>query len=267
MIAKTKLLSCFIIAVMAISCSKKVAPKEPEKTKAKTAAVQSQPIDEKSKRERAAFLRIKGEDPFWSVEVSQQSIKFMSVNASESFEVPYTAPISTEKTKIYRSKGTTHELEISITPEKCKGIVLEPDFVTTVKYRKIGDPEFETISACTKKILDPRLNYVWKLHEINGIKVTPEDFGKELPYIDLHIKEDAFTGFAGCNRIKGVLVMEEGSGLQFKGIIATKMSCLAGNKENLVMTALQNADKYEIKNGRLYIYQGKVLIASFTKAT
>ena len=218
----------------------------------------------------STFLMVRGDDQIWNIEIAPTTIRFKSTDIAESFNVAYVSPVVSAdgKTKTYKSASDQYEIEIVITDEKCTDRVLElAEFCTNIKYRKIGEETFTLRSGCAIAVLDNRLNFVWKLHEVYGQLVTPEDFGMELPYLDLHVRKFVFSGFGGCNRIKGNLVMKEGTGLLFSDMVISKMTCIEGNKENLVIEALRNTVYYEIRGNRLYLLKDDVVQAVFVKAT
>lgn len=110
----------------------------------------------------------------------------------------------------------------------------------------------------------PTLNTVWMVQQIKAQRVKASDFGQELPYIDLHTDIASFTGFAGCNRIKGKLVNYNDQ-LKFTEVISTRMECAPENKESEFLAALQKANRYEIHENMLYLFADKELAVILAK--
>ena len=216
-----------------------------------------------------AFFKVTGIERFWTLEIYADRIKFISLNAGETFETPYTMPVISGNSMIYKSKSASKEIEIVITDGKCDDGALDTPYnkIVKVNLKTVGSEQVAILKGCGNYIQDARLNFVWVLQEMKGKKVTPEDFGKELPYIDIHTTETAFTGFGGCNRLKGKIEAAEANKLRFTEIVSTKMACISGNKENLFMEVLQNATKYEVRDKKLYLSNQQGIVAVFTKGT
>lgn len=108
------------------------------------------------------------------------------------------------------------------------------------------------------------LNTVWMVQQIKTLRVKASDFGQELPYMDLHTDIASFTGFAGCNRMKGNLVNYNDQ-LKFSDVITTKMMCTPENRERDFLSALSAANRYEIHDNMLYLFNGKEVQLIFVK--
>lgn len=72
-------------------------------------------------------------------------------------------------------------------------------------------------------------------------------------------------GNTGCN-VFGGSYKAEGSNVKFTEIISTMRACIEDdgmNVERGFLDGLQNADRYVIKEGKLYLYHGETLLLSF----
>ncbi len=203
------------------------------------------------------FMIVTGKDKLWTVEVRSSEILYRDVSEERTFSVPYVNPKDSSGVKIYRSRLKKDEIVLKISNEKCFDSVANMEYEYTahvaIKRRKMKEPQ--VFSGCAAYIADKRLNAVWQLEVMNGSRVMPNDFGKELPYVDLHIKERIFSGFGGCNRINGEIDLKDFNKLTFKNVISTKMLCLAGNRESEFMKLLHGADSYHITGNRLILYK------------
>src|SRR6476620_666977 len=135
------------------------------------------------KSREIAFLTVRGEAPSWKIEISPLYITYVS--DSITIKSSYQAPVmsSDGKIRVYKSQNPEYEIEVTVTDQKCTDRLLDlPEYVTSVKYRKIDAQEYVTQKGCALAVPDNRLNFVWKLREVKGQAVTPEDFGMELPY-------------------------------------------------------------------------------------
>jgi heat shock protein HslJ len=226
-------------------------------------------VEQKTSTALDAFFKVTGNERYWALEIGAAGISFQSNHSDESFTVPYATPAISGQSKVYRSfigkKSKKKEIEVTITPGRCNDSIdstFTHRVIVVLKYPKQKEPK--TLEGCGKYGLDTSLNRVWTLAAIHGQKVIPNDFGKELPYIDIHSKIDKFTGFGGCNRISGALT-NEGDLFKFTDIIATKMICLQNNKESAFMKALSSVRQYLIQDNMLYLYDDKEAVLIFRK--
>ena len=127
---------------------------------------------------------------------------------------------------------------------------------------KPGPEKRETLRSREKA--GHKLNNIWILEELEGVKINEKDFGTELPNIDTDAAELKFAGFAGCNRIGGKLFLEKKL-LRFIDISTTEMMCPNYSQERKLVLVLQNATHYEIKNNRLYLFNPQEAKAIFRK--
>lgn len=72
-------------------------------------------------------------------------------------------------------------------------------------------------------------------------------------------------GNTSCNVFGGSYV-SEGASVKITEIISTQRACVEDERMNVereFTNGLQNADRFEIKNGKLYLYQGETLLLNF----
>jgi heat shock protein HslJ/uncharacterized membrane protein len=271
---KTQLILPFIL-LMLFSCSKKVVDNRPVTyhiaDKIEMPAQQAlKKKENKESKSTELFFKVAGIDAAWSLEMSEKEIRFISEDKNESFSVPYEKAVKGEgdNTKLYRSKSKTNGIEVTIFDGKCSDDATETIYLhlVNVSIKKTADKEFKILKGCGNYVLDNRLNVPWTLQQIKGKTVMPGDFGKELPYMDLHINIEQFTGFAGCNRLKGKLDITDGNHIKFNDLITTKMSCMPENKEPAFLQALQSITKYELKDNALLLSDGNETELVFVKS-
>tara|TARA_R110002050_G_scaffold76646_3_gene163953 strand:- start:5277 stop:6041 length:765 start_codon:yes stop_codon:yes gene_type:complete len=101
--------------------------------------------------------------------------------------------------------------------------------------------------------VNSQLNASWELQLINDIPVVVD---RELPYLELQLNNDRFSGFGGCNRINGP-VRQDGPTLKFGMIIATKMACPDLETETQFLELLNNRTwGYKIEGSNLVLTDG-----------
>ena len=248
-----------VLGIISFSCgSKKTLPQKKETVVEKPVPVKSDP-----------FFKATGTEPLWSVEISKSEIIFTSVNESENFSVPYAAPIlaADANVKLYRSKSDTAEIEITVSQGNCSDGMSDKtySYTTKVGLKRVGVTEYQNLSGCGNYVVDKRLNTAWTLQQLNGKSITKEDFGQELPYIDFHTEIATFTGFGGCNRINGKVMISDLNLIRFVDVVSTRMMCLGSNKETDFMRALQSATHFELKDSKLILLNGGQTTLVFTK--
>ena len=240
-----------IVGTLAFGCSKKTV--QPTAVKSPNTKIQ-QPAAEKIVA--VPFFTGKAPKKQWLLSISTDEIKFASDVKGQSFTLPYVKPTMAPQAnkRTYKLAAADRTIEISIEEGSCSDSISKTRYnhIVKVVQKRGEEPQSVISSGCGNYVADAKLNTVWILQELRGKKVVPADFGNELPYIDLHTDISEFTGFAGCNRIKGRLEVFENSVLKFSEVVATKMACLPENKENIFLQALQSTTKTEMQ-GRLLV--------------
>lgn len=98
----------------------------------------------------------------------------------------------------------------------------------------------------------------WRLTAIDGASVNA---GKT--FIKFDETKKSVGGNGGCNGFGGNLV-KNGNQIKISEIISTKMFCEATQEiENKFLGNLDRVTKYEIRNGRLFLYAGEEIVLEF----
>ena len=202
------------------------------------------------------YFKAIGTEPFWSLEISEEMIRFQGIESESELKAPHVEPIRAmdTNTKLYRLNTEKGEMDITISLQNCSDGMSDQkhDYKVTINMKGNSTKENVNYSGCGNYIVDYRLFDLWLLEEIDGKKVSLDDFNKEMPSIEINSSEKKFFGQGGCNRISGN-IFQERELLRFTNIISTRMACGEINKENSFLNALQNSTGYKIKNNRLYL--------------
>lgn len=102
----------------------------------------------------------------------------------------------------------------------------------------------------------------WMLRSIDG---KPIRLNKHAPFLNFDAEKKSAGGNSGCNLFGGNYEVE-GSSIKFSQMISTMRACEFENRmtiERDFLEGLQNADRYEIKNGKLLIYRRSDLRLEF----
>ncbi|AZJ33670.1 Heat shock protein HslJ [Tenacibaculum mesophilum] len=255
--------ACLVIS----ACSNKKEKKtSEEKTVTTTDSVSKTPTATKNTI-TDAYFKGHGVEPFWSVTISDKMITFKT--PTDSISTPHIEPIYAQDSnvKLYTLHTELAALKIEIIQMECINAMSGKSFPysVTLKYKKGKETEFTTLEGCGQYITNYRLHDIWALEELNGVKVNKDDFGKELPYIEINAAENSFMGTSGCNRIMGKLFSERNK-TRFTNIASTEMLCAKGNeKEQEFTKALESTISYTIANNRLTLLNPDKTLLVFKK--
>jgi len=255
------------ICLIVVSCSNK---KEKDKTPENSVATDSITQIKASVNKQLitdAYFKGHGVEPFWSVTISDKMITFKT--PTDSIFTPHTEPIYAQdnNVKMYTLHTELAALKIEIIQMECINAMSGKSFPysVTLKLKKGKETEFTTLEGCGQYITNYRLHDIWALEEMNGVKVNKDDFGKELPYIEINAAENRFMGTSGCNRITGKLFSER-TKIRFTNIASTEMLCAKGiDKEQEFTKALASTISYTIANNRLTLLNPDKTLLVFKK--
>lgn len=146
------------------------------------------------------------------------------------------------------AKQPAENSEIETTSEPKKTVDLNNRIESQTVIKKVNPAIGKATLAETK----------WKLITLNGKVVTQK--GKKDYFLKLNSKDGKFSAYAGCNSIMGNYVMPSAFGLSFSNMAMTKMACPGMVLENLFSKALEETDRYTIKDNILKLHKGKVAI-------
>ncbi len=258
--------SIAVVLVFAIlSCKSKTADSKQPTAAEKNPVVQSG--ESQAKEPSTPFLVASGDNASWTASVSSEKITIKTGDNIEALTFPYKTPlVATEaKLRVFRSTAGANTVEITVSDQACSTNVENEPYRYEIFITLTTGDQVQNLTGCGIFNSDKSLNTVWTLEQLNGITMTPDNFGQELPYIDIHTEIGSFTGFGGCNRMKGTVGLFEPGTILFSKVIATKMFCVAGNQESGFMKALQTATNYKIKNNKLHLYKGSDVVLIFKK--
>jgi heat shock protein HslJ len=100
---------------------------------------------------------------------------------------------------------------------------------------------------------NPLLHDIWALESIEGEKIIIDETVKNLPVLEIYIKEERVHGNTSCNTIDGKVNID-GNKISFLEIITTEMAC-PSNVEQKFLSALNKVNNYKIEKMKLYLYE------------
>ena len=259
-----------LIAVLAISllfanCKPKPATTETSSADSTTVEKPAETAD--AEKPNVVFFKAVGTEPFWGIEISEDSIKFTLPEKEKNLAFAYEKPQKAMDANVVSYKVSKDSVELSFTIQhgKCSDGMSDKVHNYAVKgLLKRGNAKEQLLSGCGNYIVDYRLHDIWALEEVEGKKINPEDFQKGVPNLEIYAEEARFSGLAGCNQMGGKLFFEKDV-LRFTDIFTTEMMCDNYNTEKILVKALQSTTRYELKNNKLYLFNPEGTKAIFRK--
>jgi len=108
-----------------------------------------------------------------------------------------------------------------------------------------------------------RLHDIWALESIAGEKIIIDENIKNLPVLEIYVKEERVHGNTSCNTIDGKVEIDKNN-ITFSEIITTEMTC-PGDIEQRFLSALRKVNNYKIEKLRLYLFENEKEILTLRK--
>ncbi|NBL65183.1 META domain-containing protein [Flavobacterium sp. NST-5] len=241
------------LVLFLMSCNEKKSAIQPD------LAIDSIPKTTVVKPEKISnepFFVAVGTEPFWTIELTADSLKYITPDQNHNFAMAYKESSKKKKdTLIFEAENDLRTLTLKVFKQNCSDGMSDKKFdyasLVSLLLKKESKPIL--LNGCGSYAIDKRLDGKWNVVELAGERLNAEKLkDKKLPEIEFNIVENRFAAFAGCNRIGGELESEKDS-FVFKDVVATQMMCDNIKIEESLMEALQAANKIEIREKRLYL--------------
>ncbi|MGX7668410.1 META domain-containing protein [Flavobacterium pedocola] len=201
------------------------------------------------------YFKATGNEPFWGLSISEAEIQLKSLADDKTYTFPHKAPIKAmdANVKTYRTENAEGKLEIVIQQAECINDMSgdKSPYTVTLTFEK-KNAATTRYKGCGSYQLPIRFHDIWALEELNGRKVTLNDFTRQMPFFEIDSKTNTYSGYGGCNGMSGKLFYEPGV-LRFERGISTLMYCGDYNKENELFETLSKVTRYEFKDLRLVL--------------
>ena len=116
-----------------------------------------------------------------------------------------------------------------------------------------------TDSTVSQKAQSEIVEKYWKLIEINGQKVTADDFASKEPHLILKSTDNRVTGNGGCNSFFGTYELQANANrISFSKIGSTRMACIKPTVEADFLKVLETVDNYTVKNDTLQLNKARM---------
>lgn len=262
---KLSIITALFLSLLFVNCKPKSAEKDTDGIDSLSVAKDT---TASVKKTSDIFFKAGGNEPFWGIEISDDSIRFTSPETEKNFTLAYRKPNKAMDANVisYEAESDSIHLKFTVQQGACSDGMSDNQYAYKVKasLKRGKDEDFKTLEGCGNYIMDQKLEGAWVLEELEGVTLDPKDFEKEFPNVEINTKEAKFTGFAGCNRMGGKLFYERDV-LRFSDIFTTEMMCPNYEKERILVKALQSTTRYEIKNNKLYLFNPDGTKAVFRK--
>jgi len=259
------IISIFVISIFFANCKPK--PVEKEVLKKDSVTIEKAEVASTYEEPTNAFFKASGTEPFWGIEISEDSIKFTSPEKEKNFALSYVKPQKAMDANVisYQAKSDQIDLKLTILQGKCSDGMSDKVYNYSVNVSlKIKNEKEQLFEGCGNYIIDYRLHDIWALEELEGKKINLEDFKKGVPNLEIYASEARFSGMAGCNQMGGKLFSEKDL-LRFTDIFTTEMMCDNYETEKILVKALQSTTRYDLKNNKLYLFNPEGTKAVFRK--
>lgn len=210
-----------------------------------------------------------GNEPFWNIRLSEKEILFTSL--IEGYEeihtpVPDIQRAADANVKRYHTETEKVILTLTIAQAACADTMSDKNYgyKVGIEIQLTGDKSTKLLQGCGDYLTDKRLHATWVLEQLGEAPIKEEWFNGKPPEFNLNTVDNNFSGYAGCNQMRGGIFWEPNL-LRFTGIITTRKACTPENREDDFLKALQSATGYKVKNNRLWLSNPNEMLLVFKK--
>ncbi len=222
------------------------------------------------KNEKKIYFKATGSEPFWGLEIADSGIQFTSLmEGFESFSVPFIYPekAADANVKKYHLETEQSEMHITVSQQECANTMsgYVSAYMVEVEIKDFNEESFTNFSGCGAYAMDEALESYWILETIGQIKIDTLTFTRNIPHIKIQVEANTFTGFAGCNNIRGNLFSEVEI-LRFMDVVSTKKMCGQASVEDQFLEALKVATTYKLSGRNLQLKNPSRILMQFRKS-
>ena len=157
----------------------------------------------------------------------------------------------------YRTVTEAGELIVQIFDRPCDDTMADKKFENEVRveFKTSAEKEFKTFNGCGDYVPDFRLHDIYVIREVDGITVNPQDFGKNVPNLEINATDKFVLGHDGCNSFRGSVRFKPGT-LVFGPLASTLMACINNQEISFkIGKALDGELQYKFEDTRLSFYK------------
>lgn len=258
-------------AIITIFCSCK--DKEKQNTANSQPGGQTETVQQSEdtymNQERDYALWALGNEPFWSLIINQKEI--LLVHNADSLRTP-PVKAALDKASMNRTYSTeTEAVQLSVEVEKgpCSDTMSDNiyNYSVNVKYRYTTDGSWTELRGCGGYFMEEGLPGKWELFTLMGKPMKSEDFGRDIPSIELQQRSNRFSGSTGCNRMNGLFNYGPDE-IGFAKVMMTKALCGNGQEnEDAFLKNLSAIDAYILYGDKLSLLSNGKEIMTFQRVS
>jgi len=159
------------------------------------------------------------------------------------------------------SANETHSIQITIDVAKCKNT----GYITDILLTPINSETKEEFSGCGQYNGSRYLYDIWVLTNINNSPLTPDNFRKQLPFMELNLRDKSISGFGGCNKYSAEISFSYKK-MAVGPIAATKIFCIDESQvEKEFFNVLNSSPVTYIKKNNVLILENSEGTLTFKK--
>lgn len=214
-------------------------------------------------RDQGIDFRAAGNEPSWGLTIDfDKNISFKTMNGdSIQTPVPEMERDTASQARTLAAETESGALSVALHPTGCMDDMSGEVFTHGV----VIDYNGTTYRGCGNVINDRyRLHDFWTLHSLEGSEISQSDSLRKVPALQFDLKNGKVFGNNGCNQLNGGVEVE-GESLTFGQMVSTKMAC-QGNMESRFMDALQQVNRYTVRQGELMLLSENDTLMTFHRA-
>lgn len=231
----------------------------PEDMKKESSSVEQNPNFLIKKFQEGIDFYASGNEPFWNLDMDfEKNIRFTTMDGVQ-YNAPAVQPSKVADANIIRYKAVTEagELIIQIFDRPCDDTMADKKFEyeVRVEFKTSAEKDYKTFTGCGDYVPDFRLHDIYVIREVDGITVNPQDFGKNVPNLEINATEKFVLGHDGCNSFRGSVRFKPGT-LVFGPLASTLMACIHNQEISFkIGKALDGELQYKFEDTRLSYYK------------
>jgi heat shock protein HslJ/uncharacterized membrane protein len=231
----------------------------PEDMKKESSSVEQNPNFLIKKFQEGIDFYASGNEPFWNLDIDfEKQIRFTTMNGVQ-YNAPAVQPSKAADANVIRFRTVTEagELIVQIFDRPCDDTMADKKFENEVRveFKTSAEKEFKTFNGCGDYVPDFRLHDIYVIREVDGITVNPQDFGKNVPNLEINATEKFVLGHDGCNSFRGSVRFKPGT-LVFGPLASTLMACINNQEISFkIGKALDGELQYKFEDTRLSFYK------------
>lgn len=187
--------------------------------------------------DQGADFIAKGNEPFWSLEISEGKGLHFKTPDGKGITTPPISPIRLMDVAAssYRYQQQSTAITAIVYDQACTDDMSGEQFSHKVEVT-VNEQRYK---GCGTWLSDYRLHDIWVLNSMNGQAVDPKGLLKGAPFLEINLNTGSILGHGGCNNIRG-RIEPLGHKIRFSKIASTLMACPDLAFEARYLEALQD---------------------------